>query len=168
MRRWILRVGEIGHAVQSGTLEPRQWQDAMSEAYAAFPPEELVRFSFTKRHEHVVHPCSPSGVGSRNPEPHIGILETPAQPAGAIHGRLCRRVRIAMDDDHPAQTDLDFARARSSPTTYGVSRLAEAAKRESRCPRDLSAKPAVARVVSVQLVPALAHREAGDLDWGSD
>jgi hypothetical protein len=44
VRRWILRVGEIGHAVQSGRMTPRQWQDAMQETYAAFRPEEFVRF----------------------------------------------------------------------------------------------------------------------------
>jgi hypothetical protein len=42
-RRWILRIGEIGHAAQSGTLTPREWQDAMQEAYAVFTPEEFVR-----------------------------------------------------------------------------------------------------------------------------
>jgi len=44
LRRWILRVGEIGYSVQSGTLTPLHWQEAMQEAYAVLSPQELVRF----------------------------------------------------------------------------------------------------------------------------
>src|SRR5262249_9087458 len=44
LQRWIRRLGEIGHAVQSGTMEPGAWQAAMQELYAGLSPEELVAF----------------------------------------------------------------------------------------------------------------------------
>jgi len=44
LQRWLLRVGEIGRAVQSGSLTPLGWQEAMQEAYVAFSPEEWVAF----------------------------------------------------------------------------------------------------------------------------
>jgi len=44
LRRWILRIGEIGHAVQNATLAPTAWQDAMRELHPSIPLEDLVRW----------------------------------------------------------------------------------------------------------------------------
>jgi hypothetical protein len=44
LQRWILRIGEIGRAVQTGGMTPLAWQQAMQQAYTAFPPEDWVAF----------------------------------------------------------------------------------------------------------------------------
>lgn len=44
LQRWKARLEEICHSVRSGTLSPREWQEAMQQIYAELPPEELVRF----------------------------------------------------------------------------------------------------------------------------
>jgi len=44
LRRWVLRVGELGQAVRAGTLAPAAWQDGMAELHASLSPEELIRF----------------------------------------------------------------------------------------------------------------------------
>ncbi len=44
LQRWILRLGEIGHAVQTDAMAPGRWQEAMQELYAGLSPEELVTF----------------------------------------------------------------------------------------------------------------------------
>jgi hypothetical protein len=72
VRRWILRVGEIGHAVQSAELTPRQWQDAMQEAYAQFRPEELVRFiDMDRLLEGLTYPAEKFGAVKDVPWPQV-------------------------------------------------------------------------------------------------
>jgi hypothetical protein len=73
VRRWILRVGEIGHAVQSGTLTPSQWQDAMAETYAAFTPDEFVRFiDMDRLLAGLVYPTEKLGAVKDVPWPEVG------------------------------------------------------------------------------------------------
>jgi hypothetical protein len=44
IRRWMLRLGEIGRAVHAGELAPRDWQTAMDALYAEVSLEELAAF----------------------------------------------------------------------------------------------------------------------------
>ena len=44
LRRWVLRVGELGQGVRSGTLAPESWQQGMEELYGDLSPDALIRF----------------------------------------------------------------------------------------------------------------------------
>jgi len=64
LRRFVLRVGELGQAVRSGTLAPAAWQDAMEALCASLSPEELIRFIDMDRLLE----------GLRHPEERIGAI----------------------------------------------------------------------------------------------
>jgi hypothetical protein len=70
LRRWFLRLHEIGRAVRAGQMSPPDWQAAMQELYRDLSPAELVTFIDMDR----------LLAGLRHPEAKLGAVASVAWP----------------------------------------------------------------------------------------